>query len=104
MAPGCRTESVTHASAAASALEGQALFAPMLTFDSPEVSCVMALLLLWDLHSPKSTARPAAFLRNHNEIFIQNNFHGGGIRCPYRGETIGTASFLAGKMGYTFDL
>ncbi len=104
MAPGCRTESVTHASAAASALEGQALFAPLLAFDSSEVSCVMAMLLLWDLHSPASTARPSNHLRNHNEIFLQNNFHGGGIRCPYRGETLGTASYLAGSMGYKFDL
>jgi hypothetical protein len=104
MAPGCRTESVTHASAAANALEGQALFAPLLAFDSSEVSCVMAMLLLWDLHSPTSTARPSHPLRNHNDIFLQNNFHGGGIRCPYRGETLGTVSYLAGSMGYKFDL
>jgi hypothetical protein len=104
MAPGCRTESVTHAAAAASALEGQALFSPLLAFDSSEVSCVMAMLLLWDLHSPTSTARPSNPLRNHNEIFLQNNFHGGGIRCPYRGETLGTVSYLAGSMGYKFEL
>ena len=101
MAPGCRTDSVTHNGRVARALEGMAKFPPMMVFDGATVAPVMALLLLFDLASARagdgrSTASPAVALDSPMQLFEQSAFHGGGWRCPYTVDSIGNASYLAG--------
>jgi hypothetical protein len=101
MAPGCRTESVTHNKSAARALEGFMAFRPFLTFDSSTVSPIMAGLLLNDVANPSSSARPSSLqgpppFANPWLLFADTAFHGGGWRCAYQVESVGKASVVLG--------
>ena len=99
MAPGCRTESVTHNKQAAAGLEGLQAFKPMLAFDSQTVSPIMTALVLYDLNCSTSAAQPSVELGNPWELFETCAWHGGGWRCAYNVDSIGKPSYLLGVLG-----
>lgn len=100
MAPMARTVSVMHSPKAAAALEGLCAFAPLVAGEPGLVSRLMAYLLLFDLASDASPANPKNALAHPWDLFASNGVHGGTWRCPFTLESLGTASFVMGKIGY----
>ena len=98
MAPGCRTESVTHNKTVATALKGLSFFPPLVAFDAVTVAPIMCALALFDLGAAagESSAHPGTALDNPLQLFVQGAFHGGGWRCPFNSESVGTAGYLLG--------
>eukprot|EP01059_Diplonema_ambulator_P003043 TRINITY_DN1269_c0_g1_i1.p1 TRINITY_DN1269_c0_g1~~TRINITY_DN1269_c0_g1_i1.p1 ORF type:complete len:516 (+),score=133.27 TRINITY_DN1269_c0_g1_i1:63-1550(+) len=101
LAPPMYTDSICHVPAAMAALNGFQAFPPLAAFHPDTMSPILAAMLLWDISSPKSTARPEAPLTSATEVFVQNAFHGGSWRCPYNQESIGSSIFVLGKCWYT---
>ncbi|EKX53071.1 hypothetical protein GUITHDRAFT_46452, partial [Guillardia theta CCMP2712] len=92
IAPGSRTLSVTHNTVLSSCLDGQGHFKPLLTFEAPTASEVLALLLLHDVFSSSSITHPSKALTNPLLLFSKKAVHGGLWRSPWQPESIGTAA------------
>ena len=97
-APAARTESMVAYATIAAALEGMQSFQPLVAFDPETASSMMAAILLWDLNDASSKANPANKDAHPMDLLLENACHGGIWGCAYTMDTIGTASFLAGKM------
>lgn len=100
MAPPCRTVSVVHSAQAEKAIRGMESFPPNKAFDPKFVSCVMCMLLLWDL-TPAGRSVAAGFT-NPNEVSVGNSFHGGSARCAHKTESLGMASYVVGSIASIF--
>jgi len=97
-APGARTESMVSHSTIAAALEGMQAFEPMVAFDAPTASGLMAGLMLWDLGSKESDANPGKALEHPMCLLASNAVHGGMWRTAYTVDSIGACAFLYGKV------
>jgi len=60
------------------------VFKPMEIFYQEVSNAVMGMLMIYDISSPNSPAKPTFKLTNPQEIFAQNAFHGGAMRCVYK--------------------
>lgn len=97
--PTCSTDSVMHVPAVAAAVKGMKAFPPLTSFEPATARVLMALLVLYDLCDPASTANPDVALRNPLEIFSTLGVHGGLWRAPYSNESLGKSAFALGKLG-----
>uniref|UniRef100_A0A7S0HG81 Uncharacterized protein n=1 Tax=Hanusia phi TaxID=3032 RepID=A0A7S0HG81_9CRYP len=98
IAPASRTLSVTHNSFLSTFLDGQGHFKPLLTFEAATASEVLALLLLHDIFSSLSSTHPSKPLANPLLLFSKKSIHGGLWRMPWQAESIGTPTFVLGKV------
>jgi len=69
-------------------------FVPLEIFEQETSNAVMSAILIYDLNSPRSVARPDVPLRNPLEMFKENSFHGGIWRAAYKVGSIGQVSVL----------
>eukprot|EP01001_Neometanema_parovale_P012133 NODE_8401_length_704_cov_4.053356_g8145_i0.p1 GENE.NODE_8401_length_704_cov_4.053356_g8145_i0~~NODE_8401_length_704_cov_4.053356_g8145_i0.p1 ORF type:complete len:134 (-),score=21.20 NODE_8401_length_704_cov_4.053356_g8145_i0:150-551(-) len=98
LAPPSRTDSVTHNSQVAVALEGMHWFKPLRAFDAPTAQALMTYLLVHNLSYPESVAQGKAPIANPVDLFKDLAVHGGSWRCGYTTNSVGKACFLAGKI------
>ena len=83
----------------ATALNGMQAFVPMLVLESPTASAFMAILLLADLTpAPENPANAVVEISHPWDLFSYNSFHGGSWRCGYTVDSIGTATYVMGKV------
>jgi len=94
IAPSTATASVVHNRQFAWAYDGMPFFVPLEIFEQETSNAVMSAILIYDLNSPKSVARPDVPLRNPLEMFKENSFHGGIWRAAYKVGSIGQVSVL----------
>lgn len=90
--PNCRTESVVHNPTMAVVLEGMAYWKPMESFDADTCRLAMLAILVTDLAEPPAKTQSAA------EIFGLKAFHSGLWRCPFQLSSLGTATWVMGKV------
>lgn len=93
MAPGSRTESVTHNSTMARVLDGMAYFPPCEAFDPDTATALLFGILVSDVVGSKPTPLPSPF-----HVFTRKSFHGGGWRTPYNMESCGKTTYLLGLL------
>uniref|UniRef100_A0A6U2CT40 very-long-chain (3R)-3-hydroxyacyl-CoA dehydratase n=1 Tax=Hemiselmis andersenii TaxID=464988 RepID=A0A6U2CT40_HEMAN len=94
IAPATATASVVSNKGFAAAYGGMHVFKPMEIFYQEVSNAVMGMLLIYDISSPNSPAKPTFKLTNPQEIFAQNAFHGGAMRCLYKFTSIGEIAAL----------
>jgi hypothetical protein len=100
VAPASRTESMLHVDAVRRGLEGQKHFAPLRAFAVEETREMMCALLLHDLGSEGSSARPAWGRedgRHPFDAFSVTAAHGGTWRCAFSVDSIGKAAYVLGS-------
>ena len=73
-------------------------FKPLQAFYPPLASALMAGLLLHDLMVPPTTDEAGG----PYSLFHTNSFHGGSWRCAYEMDSLLTAGYLLGRLGYSF--
>jgi len=95
VAPATATQSVVHARSFAWVYSGLPHFEPLEIFQQETSNAVMGALLVYDVMSPESVARPSARkLSNPLELFQLNAFHGGVWRMAFSMESIGEPAAL----------
>jgi len=94
-APATRTESMVRYDTIASALEGIQYFEPYLSFSVESASSLMTAILLYQVS--QEAAKQKEGLKHPMHLFWAGSVHGGGWRCPYSGESLGTLSYMLGK-------
>mmetsp|Transcript_85115 Transcript_85115/g.264715 ORF Transcript_85115/g.264715 Transcript_85115/m.264715 type:complete len:411 (+) Transcript_85115:2-1234(+) len=90
--PMCRTESVCHNSTMATLLDGVAYTAPMEAFEPEACRAAMLAVLISDLTEPVPDL-PSPFY-----LFARKSFHSGLWRCPYKLASLGTMTWVLGKV------
>jgi len=98
IAPATATISVVSNKQFAAAYGGMHVFKPMEIFYQEVSNAVMGMLMIYDISSPKSAAQPTYKLTNPQQIFSQNAFHGGAMRCLYKFTSIGEVAALVNYM------
>jgi len=94
VAPSTSTASVVSNKNFARAYNGMPFFKPFEIFQQDTSNAVMSSLLLFDLNSPNSAARPEKSLRNPLELFTSSSFHGGVWRAGYKMDSLGEVSVI----------
>jgi len=98
-APAARTENMVSHSQIAAALNGMQAFKPLVAFSPDTASGLMCGLMLNDLNNKRSRANKENNEAFHPmELFVDRAAHGGTWGCAYNTDSIGTSSFLLGKI------
>lgn len=90
--PMCRTESVTSNATMATILDGVGHTRPMEAFSADAARAAMCAVLVSEL-----AAEPAA-LATPLHLMTRNSFHSGMWRCPFSLSSLGTATWVLGKV------
>ena len=93
--PPTRTLSMVSHAKVAAALEGMQHFPPNVAFDVGPAKSLLAALMLYDLNLSDESSSADHPMR----LFDGGSAHGGAWRCPFRLDSLGTASFIGGKVG-----
>jgi len=93
VSPPARTQSMISHSTVSTWLNGISAFPPMTVFQPDTARVLMTLLLLHDLSSNQSPTD-----RHPMTLFVDNSVHGGCWRMPYDLNSVGTISFVLGKL------
>lgn len=104
--PPTRSESMVGHKTIAIALEGMQNFEPNVAFDVSCSKTLLTALMLYDINFDESTANPMSpekTVQHPMCLFNENSAHGGSWRCPYLQDSIGTASFITGKVKKTCE-
>ena len=93
IAPNCRTVNLTRNPTLATLLKGVAHWAPMETFDPETGRAAMLAILLHDLAEtpPKKLSSPM-------QLLTRAAFHSGIWRCPFDLRSLGTTTYILGKV------
>jgi hypothetical protein len=98
--PATRTTSMTAYDTVANALEGMHHFPPMLAFDVPPASTLMACILIAHLQLLNRSVPDLD--ESPFSMFWDGAVHGGVWTCPYTLESISVINYALGKFTYSY--